>query len=193
MTDQEYWKKALEGFEYAAFPDLTGLSAKGRSERSLEGSSKTEHKLEVKLDAIVAQAKQLEVSLLSLLQAAWAKVLVVYVGEYDLCFGCINGKSQHPLMLPCRVAVKPSATHKEVVQNCFKTWEDAKTHGAPDADTLKSILDSGDSKLYDTVLLLDNKGTDSTKFTDMVSLARRHQPFSADILVCNTRHSHQQP
>lgn len=171
MANPEYWEKALEGFEYAAFPDLTGLSSKGKSSRSLAGSSKTERKLEVKLDAIVQQAKQLEVSLSALLQAAWAKVLAAYVGEHDLCFGYLDGQSQHASVLPLRVAIQPSTTHEKLAKDCFRSWEDVKTQKAPDSETLKATLESEDAKLYDTLLVLDPNASDSTKSEDIVSLA----------------------
>jgi amino acid adenylation domain-containing protein len=101
----EYWATCFADFEPNFFPDLTGSANKHNS------MSKTaERTLQVPLEDVRKACQSASVTMLSVVQAAWVKLLHFYIGEDDLCFGnIVSGRSL------------PGDDLSRVVAPCFNT------------------------------------------------------------------------
>ncbi|KAF7682086.1 nonribosomal peptide synthetase 2 [Alternaria burnsii] len=84
-----YWAALLEGLEPTLFPTLTSNSS-----RVLGRPATSSRHLQLPLDNIRGTCQNMSVSLLAIVQAAWAKLLHFYTGESDICFGnVVSGRS----------------------------------------------------------------------------------------------------
>ncbi|KAF1837015.1 hypothetical protein BDW02DRAFT_186271 [Decorospora gaudefroyi] len=85
----KYWTALFEDFEPSFFPDLTGKISKSHS-----GLASSSRGLELPLSEILRASRSSSVSLLSIVQATWTKLLHFYTGESDICFGnVVSGRS----------------------------------------------------------------------------------------------------
>jgi amino acid adenylation domain-containing protein len=102
---QKYWAMSFADFEPSFFPNLTGNAHKH------SGVSKTaERTLRIPLKDVRKACQSASVTLLSVVQAAWAKLLHFYIGEDDLCFGnVVSGRSL------------PGDDLSRVIAPCFNT------------------------------------------------------------------------
>ncbi|EOA83000.1 uncharacterized protein SETTUDRAFT_141443 [Exserohilum turcica Et28A] len=118
-----YWSKLLEGFEPTSFPTLTPKRA--HTDRSFSSSSR---RLDMPLETIRKASRDSSVSLLSVVQAAWTKLLYFYTNESDVCFGnVVSGRSF------------PGDNLDRLVAPCF--------------NTLPNTLNEG-GRLFDSLLIL---------------------------------------
>jgi amino acid adenylation domain-containing protein len=98
----QFWTKFFKDFEPTSFPDLTGQSHK----RAHISASKHQ-RLRLPLSQVRGACQSASVSLLSVIQASWAKLLHFYTGESDVCFGnVVSGRAfiEHDLeqlVAPC--------------------------------------------------------------------------------------------
>jgi amino acid adenylation domain-containing protein len=101
----KYWATSFADFEPSFFPDLTGSANKHSA------MSKTaERTLQTPLEDVRKACQSASVTTLSVIQAAWAKLLHFYIGEDDLCFGnVVSGRSL------------PGEDLSRVVAPCFNT------------------------------------------------------------------------
>jgi amino acid adenylation domain-containing protein len=85
----DFWTSSLYGFEPTYFPILSSRTDKPES----IPSSITEQ-LQIPLSNVSKACQLASVSLLSVIQGAWAKLLHLYFGEDDLCFGnVVSGRT----------------------------------------------------------------------------------------------------
>jgi amino acid adenylation domain-containing protein len=97
-----YWSAVLEGFEPTSFPTLTGKRV-----RTHEGFMSSSRRLSMPLETIRKACRDSSVSLLSVVQATWAKLLHFYTHESDVCFGYVVSGRSFPgddldrLVAPC--------------------------------------------------------------------------------------------
>lgn len=88
----DFWKNLLAGLESTTFPDLTGKSSAARKHLTRMASQRLTCTKE--LNAINDRCRELSISLLTLGQSAWARLLSVFTGESDLCFGnVVSGRT----------------------------------------------------------------------------------------------------
>lgn len=100
-----YWGGLLSGLEPTSFPNLTG-----RNTRSAGVSGSVIKCLQLPLDDARQACQDASTSLLSIIQATWAKLLHFYTGESDICFGnVVSGRNL------------PSAGLDRLVAPCFNT------------------------------------------------------------------------
>nr|QEE83320.1 polyketide synthase 40703 [Alternaria oxytropis] len=85
----EYWITLLRGLEPTFFPTLTSNNSGAHGKPA--SSSRC---LQSPLDSVRKACQNTSVSLLAVVQAAWAKLLHFYTGENDICFGnVVSGRS----------------------------------------------------------------------------------------------------
>ena len=85
----EFWSESFQDFEPTFFPNLSGQATTQHND-----SSMARKHLHVPLGEIHQACQDASLSLLSLVQAAWAKMLHFYTGENDICFGnVLSGRS----------------------------------------------------------------------------------------------------
>lgn len=98
----QYWSSSFKDFEPTFFPDLTGQTTK-----SHDSFASVTRSLQMPLREVLQACKSSSISLLSVVQAAWAKVLHFYTNESDICFGNIvsgrslPGDNLERLVAPC--------------------------------------------------------------------------------------------
>ncbi|KAF2852767.1 nonribosomal peptide synthetase-like protein 2 [Plenodomus tracheiphilus IPT5] len=101
----QYWSTLLSGFEPSFFPNLTG-----KNTRSAGVSASVMHRLQIPLSEARKACQRASTSLLSVIQATWAKLLHFYTGESDVCFGnVVSGRNL------------PGAGMDRLVAPCFNT------------------------------------------------------------------------
>ncbi|KAF1948057.1 hypothetical protein EJ02DRAFT_472530 [Clathrospora elynae] len=108
MLDQDhteadrYWTALLKDFEPTFFPNLTCKALKSQGV-----PASISRRLNIPLSDMRRACQSASVSLLSVVHAAWAKVMHFYTGESDICFGNIvsgrtfPGEELDRLVAPC--------------------------------------------------------------------------------------------
>lgn len=97
-----YWQTTFTNFEPTFFPDLTGKALKTHAV-----SATTTRHLQLPLSMVRKSCQGASISLLSVIQATWAKLLHFYTGESDICFGnvvsgrALPGEGLNRLVAPC--------------------------------------------------------------------------------------------
>ena len=84
-----FWKKDLQGLKPTSFPMFSVDSASQSSE--IPRPSITNFISSLSLRAIENLCRKHSISLLDLAQASWAKLLSIYLGSADVCFGNVVG------------------------------------------------------------------------------------------------------
>lgn len=85
----KFWSSHFSNFEPTYFPDLTGKVH--RHPGQLESVVLD---LQLPLSGLRAACQRASVSVLAMVQAAWAKILHYYTGEHDFCFGnVVSGRA----------------------------------------------------------------------------------------------------
>lgn len=97
-----FWNSALAGVSPTFFPNISGVNLPNGA--SASSSTQT---MQLPLSKTLKFCQKASVSLLSVIQAAWAKILHFYLGEDDICFGnVVSGralpeKDLERLVAPC--------------------------------------------------------------------------------------------
>ncbi|KAF2133554.1 hypothetical protein P153DRAFT_332464 [Dothidotthia symphoricarpi CBS 119687] len=112
----QFWATSLADFEPSVFPDLTG-----RALTSQHTSGSVIRRLQMPLSELRKACQSVSLSMLSGIQAAWAKLLHFYTGENDICFGnvvsgrTLSGNDFEHLVAPCfnTLPVRVNTTLKE--------------------------------------------------------------------------------
>ncbi|KAF2865950.1 nonribosomal peptide synthetase 2 [Massariosphaeria phaeospora] len=101
-ASDRFWTSALAGMEPKPFPNLTEKAQIATSRSESFGTV-----LQSPLGDVLQVCQSLSVSLLPVIQATWVKLLYLYTGEDDLCFGnVVSGrtlpvKDLDRLVAPC--------------------------------------------------------------------------------------------
>ncbi|KAL9053581.1 MAG: hypothetical protein Q9162_004678 [Coniocarpon cinnabarinum] len=162
----EYWQSYLRDLEPTMFPDLTGMSP--QAPKLSDDTSTTQRIVPLPLDAIFTECQRNCITLLSVCQAAWAKLLETYLGSADVCFGNVMSGRSLPmdglerLIAPCfntvpvRVKFKDHATNRELLQSLV---DDNAAHLRWQLTPLRRIqaqADCSGHRLFDTLLILQH-------------------------------------
>lgn len=160
----EYWKRHLSGFEPTAFPDLTGKVSLTRNLRI--GFNVTDYTFDLSLSRIRSSCKENECSLLSLCQAAWVKLLSVYLGELDICFGNVVSGRTVPVQgidklvapcfntLPVRVDLDPQCTSHQMMGELNQINIQSLPYQLTPLRQLQAAFSPSHHPLFDTLVIL---------------------------------------
>ncbi|RMZ71730.1 nonribosomal peptide synthetase 2 [Pyrenophora seminiperda CCB06] len=158
---EDYWTHLLDGFEPTYFPTLTTKipDAPGKS-------ACLTRDLEFPLEKTRQACRNMSVSLLSVIHAAWAKVLYLCVGENDICFGnivsgrSIPGEELNRLVAPCfntlpmRVEINVAKSNKDLTSQIHTiNIESLAYQLTPLRHIQRKMLKDG-GRLFDTLVIL---------------------------------------
>ncbi|KAH7041934.1 hypothetical protein B0J12DRAFT_762382 [Macrophomina phaseolina] len=159
-----FWSNRLKGLEPTSFPDLTGLSVAAR--RSKVGRLTFNEKLPLSLSSLEADCRKLSCSLLALGQAAWAKILSLYTGETDLCFGNVVSGRTLPLdgldrlvapcfnTLPVRVDLNTASKNSDLLEYLSTFNADTLPYQLTPLRRIQAKFSNDGSRLFDTLFIL---------------------------------------
>ena len=133
--------------------------------RQFQSNSKS---LALPLAEIENACKNISVTLLNVLQAAWAKLLVHYSGTSDVCFGEVFSCRSIPVdgaerivglcfnTLPIRVKVDQNAMNLDLMKCLQKTKAEYLPYQLTSLRWLQTKFSPNGHRLFDTLLLLQN-------------------------------------
>ncbi|KAF2027405.1 hypothetical protein EK21DRAFT_72050 [Setomelanomma holmii] len=160
LVDQ-FWEASFKGFEPAYFPDLTG-----RSQPRRQSSSTWRKELQLPLSEIRQACQNLSWSLLSVVHATWAKLLHLYTGESDLCFGNVVSGRAFPdhdfdrLVAPCfntlpvRVNFDFRKDNASLAEQTHTSSLNSLEHQLTPLRRIQKLVVRDEGRLFDTLLIL---------------------------------------
>ncbi|KIY67738.1 putative peptide synthetase [Cylindrobasidium torrendii FP15055 ss-10] len=168
VASEEYWKKELDGYSQAAFPDLSGL----RQHCKTPGHHTSIMTSTISYQQLQDGSRVLETSPLAILQAAWGLLLVTYseAETPDILFGSIVGgrmtdELEHTVgpvfsAVPIRIRDADTTSTSEMLSQLVGKNASALRHRYP---SLK-VLSGENGIIYDTTIALQNfaQGTSET-------------------------------
>ena len=162
----EFWKATLEGLESSLFPDLTGLTTASGS--SLAGMGLVKIPCSRSLISVEGGCRSLQTSLLALGQTAWARLLSVYTGEIDVCFGnVVSGRTipvegVEDIIAPCfntipiRVQVSPDSTNRDIMNRLQLLNAELLPFQLTPLRRIMTTLRTQGQRLFDTLFILQH-------------------------------------
>ncbi|OMP81947.1 Hydroxamate-type ferrichrome siderophore peptide synthetase [Diplodia seriata] len=162
-TDR-FWSGRLQSLEPTSFPDLTGLSAAARKTKT-ERSVFVED-LPFSLSALESDCRKLSCTLLALGQAAWAKILSLYTGESDICFGNVVSGRTLPIdgldrlvapcfnTLPVRVDLSANSKNSDLLGYLSTFNADSLPYQLTPLRRIQAMLSNDGTRLFDTLFIL---------------------------------------
>ncbi|KAF8539319.1 hypothetical protein BDD12DRAFT_882702 [Trichophaea hybrida] len=202
----DFWKNLLDGLESTTFPDLTGKSSAAR--KHLTGMASKRLTCTKELSAINDGCRRLSISLLTLGQSTWARLLSVFTGESDLCFGNVVSGRTIPvdgvdtIIAPCfntvplRVNISNGATTRAVMgvlqelnaeiipfqlTPLRRIMTALKTEGRALFDTLFILQHASENKLEDLWEEIEDRG--EMDFSIIVELVPSLNKDSLEIVM----------
>jgi amino acid adenylation domain-containing protein len=164
----EFWKQTLSGLEPTSFPDLTGKSNAAR--KKLSGMTSQRVASSIPLSTITSGCQELSTSLLALGQSAWARLLSVYTGEQDVCFGNVVSGRTIPVdgvegiiapcfnTIPLRVTVSSEATTGDIMDKLMDMNNDAMPYQLTPLRRIMAVMKTEGAQLFDTLFILQSAG-----------------------------------
>lgn len=158
-----YWRKQFDGFNPKSFPEFSRDSAakKIKDSESLITSFSS-----VSLQSVETFCKQHSLSLLSLAQSSWAKVLSLFLGTADLCFGNVVSGRTLPMdgierivapcfnTLPLRCQLTTNMSNLDLLKNIQQRNFDALPYQFTPLRHIQRTHGSGGRRLFDTLFIL---------------------------------------
>jgi Condensation domain/AMP-binding enzyme len=190
-----FWRRALSGVEV---PTPLGIDGTGTRGRSAEVPSETRRLAPPQVARLQEVARELGVTLNTLVQAAWSVVLSRYSGQEDVVFGVtVSGRppelpgveSMVGLFintLPLRVAVPRKARVREWLKDIQARQVELAAHDqTPLANIQRWCGLSGGASLFESLLVFENYPLDSAlsqglsrlRFSDIDGAHRTHYPL----------------
>jgi amino acid adenylation domain-containing protein len=162
-TSDEYWDQYLAGVTPTLLPTA---SADDSASQQIHTSIKAP------FGSFKQQCKDLSVSPLNVFHAAWARLLSLYTNSADVCFGnvfscrtvLLDGADRivGPCFntLPIRVKSSSTATNHDILKLSQKSNSDILPHQLSPLRRIQRRVLGGGSRLFDTLLIFQNKNTD---------------------------------
>ncbi|KAK8253573.1 hypothetical protein IWZ00DRAFT_194753 [Phyllosticta capitalensis] len=159
-----FWAKHLQNFEPTSFPDLTGLSVPAR--RNIASRQVVSKDLPFSLSSLETDCRRASCSLLALGQAAWTKLLSIYTGERDLCFGNVFSGRTLPIegiehliapcfnTLPVRVDLTTIKTNNDLLASLQASNADMLPYQLAPLRRIQAQRTPDGSRLFDTLFTL---------------------------------------
>ncbi|OCL06123.1 acetyl-CoA synthetase-like protein [Glonium stellatum] len=196
-----FWSHRLKGFEPSSFPDLTGRSTTSRKGSRTYGIYSTT--LETPLDDILEGCQRMSLSLLSMTQAVWAKLLLSYLGESDICFGNVVSGRTIPvdglerLVAPCfntipvRVETTPESSNLELMQRLQELNIKSLPYQLTPLRRIQSNMSRVGKRLFDTLFILQQTRTqlDSSIWVLKEDVGEMDVPLVCEILPNKSQNS----
>lgn len=187
---EKFWSSRLSNFEPTYFPDLTG-----RVHRYPGLSKSIVRDLEMPLSVVRTASQHASVSVLAIVQAAWAKLLHFYTGEHDLCFGNVVSGRALPeddldsLVAPCfntlpvRAKFDFSKSNSALVKLLHSFNLDSFAYQMTALRRIQSAALSDGARLFDTLFILQqpSKPLDDTIWTLLEDLGEMDLPIVCEI------------
>ncbi|KAF7566642.1 EntF, Non-ribosomal peptide synthetase module protein [Pyrenophora tritici-repentis] len=157
----DYWNHLLDGFEPTYFPTLTSKIANAPGSPACSTRD-----LALPLDNIRQACRNMSVSLLSVIHAAWAKLLHLYMGENDICFGnvvsgrSIPGEDLERLVAPCfntlpvRVVLDSAKSNRDLTKLIHTLNIDSLAYQLTPLRHIQKKLIKDGGRLFDTLVIL---------------------------------------
>ncbi|KAI3109232.1 hypothetical protein CBS147333_5862 [Penicillium roqueforti] len=166
-SSDEYWDQYLSGVS----PTL--LPTPGPAANANESASQQIHtSLNGSFVSFRQNCKDLSVTPLNIFHAAWARLLSLYTGSSDVCFGNVFSCRTVPLdgadrivgpcfnTLPIRIKSSSTATNSDIMKLSQKSNNDILPHQlSPLRRIQRRILGDG-SRLFETLVVFQNRNTD---------------------------------
>ncbi|KAK0662353.1 Hydroxamate-type ferrichrome siderophore peptide synthetase [Lasiodiplodia hormozganensis] len=159
-----FWSGRLQSLEPTSFPDLTGLSAAARKTRTRR--SVFVENLPLSLSTLESDCRKLSCTLLALCQAAWAKILSLYTGESDVCFGNVVSGRTLPIdgldrlvapcfnTLPVRVDLSAKSKNCDLLAYLSSFNADSLPYQLTPLRRIQAKLSGDGTRLFDTLFIL---------------------------------------
>ncbi|KAL5115064.1 hypothetical protein ACEQ8H_007039 [Pleosporales sp. CAS-2024a] len=157
----QFWAARLQRFEPTAFPDLTGRVQKGPTR-----ANSWRGQLRIPLSKVREVCRDMSVTLLSVIHANWAKLLHLYTGESDICFGSVvsgralPGQALDRLVAPCfntlpvRVNYDFGNSNVALVQNLHAANVETIAYQLTPLRRIQNAVVSDGGRLFDTLVIL---------------------------------------
>lgn len=161
-----FWTSILTGLELSSFPDLTGKSAIAKEK--LTGMTSSRIICSRPLDSIEEGCKDLSTSLLALGQTGWARLLSVYFGETDLCFGSVVSGRTIPVegveeiiapcfnTIPLRIQLTAGSTNISIMDSLQRLNADVLPYQLTPLRRIMTTLKTEGQPLFDTLFILQH-------------------------------------
>lgn len=168
IAADEFWKNMLIGLEPSPFPDLTGKTTVFKENNKLTGMSSARITCSRPLDSIEEGCRNLSTSLLAIGQTGWVRMLSVYSGETDLCFGnVVSGRTipvegVEDIIAPCfntvplRVQLAPGSTNMSIMDNLQRLNADILPYQLTPLRRIMSAVRTEGQRLFDTLFILQH-------------------------------------
>ncbi|KAL1800615.1 hypothetical protein ACET3X_000957 [Alternaria dauci] len=156
-----YWAALLGGLEPTLFPTLTSNSSR------VPGKSATSsQRLQLLLNSVRGACQNMSVSLLAMVQAAWAKLLHFYTGENDICFGnvvsgrSIAGDNVERIVAPCfntlpvRVNFDFQRSNHALMRLTHNLSIESLAHQLTPLRRIQNMVLQEGGRLFDTLVIL---------------------------------------
>lgn len=166
-VSDEYWEKYLSGLS----PTLLSVrrNDKGLGEES--ASQQIHMTLSTSLESLKQSCRNLSVSPLNVFHGAWARLLSLYAGSPDVCFGNVFSCRTVPLegadrivgpcfnTLPVRIKVPSTATNGDIIKLAQKSNNDILPYQLSPLRRIQRRVLSNGTPLFDTLVIFQNGST----------------------------------
>ncbi|KAF2097196.1 hypothetical protein NA57DRAFT_40954 [Rhizodiscina lignyota] len=162
---QAFWKAAFEDLEPVKFPSFQVVDSSGYSNPENRHEI-TDSVIDMPLQELELKCRQLSCTVLSVLQAAWAKVLAMFLSTDDVCFGTVVSGRHTPvedidhLVAPCfntipiRADLSTGTTNHDLIKRLQQFNGEALSHSLSSLRQIQSSLELDGSPLFDSLILL---------------------------------------
>ena len=188
------WREVFAGFDNPTLvgpPDRFGLGQRGvASFRVPEQTTR----------AVSELARSRHTTVNTVLQAAWAQVLMWLTGQHDVAFGAVvsgrpaevaGAESMVGLLIntvPVRVTITPATTTTDLLDQLQKTHHHTLEHQHLALNEIHRV--TGHARLFDTVFVYENyptdaaalSGTDGLAITEITNRDYYHYPLAVQAL-----------
>ncbi|KAF2019676.1 nonribosomal peptide synthetase-like protein 2 [Aaosphaeria arxii CBS 175.79] len=156
----QFWASKLSGLEPAMFPSLTRSIFASPESRSIT------QQCSIPLQQLLDFSRDSSVSLLPVVQSAWAKILHFYLGEEDLSFGNVASGRSLPeegldsLVAPCfntlpvRVNFDFAQSNADLIQMLHHLNVESSPFQLTPLRRIQSKVGQGQGSLFDTMIIL---------------------------------------
>ncbi|KAJ4305127.1 hypothetical protein N0V90_000657 [Kalmusia sp. IMI 367209] len=161
-----FWSASLANFEPTYFPDLSS-----RTSRLSTRGHTIQRPIQIPLSEALSHCRESSASLLSLVHAAWVKLLHFVLGEMDVCFGnVISGRTLPEagldrLVAPCfntlpvRLAFDFRKPNAELSKKLHSFNVDALSFQLTPLRWIQSKIRQEQGRLFDTLVILQQPST----------------------------------
>jgi len=183
-----YWDRQLRSYVALPFPTL-----KSNIKPETLNTFVTTSILNLPYSAIREASHKLAVTPLALFKAAWAKLLTIYLGNHDICFGnVVSGRTLaidgvERLVAPCfntipvRIAVSADSTISSTIQNLHRVNVDSLKGQFTPLRRIQSRWSDLGEQLFDTLFILQSP---SRKLDDTIWTLEREIGGTGHPVVC---------